>query len=344
MKQLNYVNSRPLGFEHEHIVNIPLFSENMNGIFRQSDSTYLNRLQIFRNAVEGQSGVMSTALSSYAPGVGVTYRGVVPEGFTRRIISLSPIQLLTMISSRPMMSALVAGRAFSKDFGTDAAEGFMVNETAVRDFNWGTPEQALGKTLTREGKKGHVIGVIRDFNFSSLTTAITPMVLEIEPNQLNTLSVRFDNPDVKESIEKLEASWNKIFPEKSFEFTFLDEQLAEQYENFQNFGVVIQSFTLIAILISCLGVYGLVLFVVQRKVKEIGVRKVLGASTGNILTLIYKDFAWLLAIGFVLAVPVSYYLMNRWLENFIYHTTLDVLTYTISFVLVVTIVLITISY
>lgn len=344
MKQLHYVNSRPLGFEHEHVVNIPLFSENTNGIFRQSDSTFLNRLQTFRNAVEAQSGVMSTALSSYAPGVGVTYRSVVPEGFTLQDNLFVANTSLDYDFFKTYEVAVVAGRAFSKDFGTDAAEGFMVNETAVRDFNWGTPEQALGKTLNREGKKGHVIGVIRDFNFSSLTTAITPMVLEIEPNQLNTLSVRFDNPNVKESIEKLEASWNKIFPEKSFEFTFLDEQLAEQYENFQNFGVVIQSFTLIAILISCLGVYGLVLFVVQRKVKEIGVRKVLGASTGNILTLIYKDFAWLLAIGFVLAVPVSYYLMNRWLENFIYHTTLDVLTYTVSFVLVVTIVLITISY
>jgi putative ABC transport system permease protein len=133
-------------------------------------------------------------------------------------------------------------------------------------------------------------------------------------------------------------------PEKSFQFNFLDQQLDSQYQNFQNFGIIIQTFTWIAILISCLGVYGLVLFVVQRKVKEIGVRKVLGASIGSILTLIYKDFGWLLAIGFVIAIPASYYLMNQWLENFTYRVDIDTLTYLVSFALVLVIVTLTISY
>jgi putative ABC transport system permease protein len=135
-----------------------------------------------------------------------------------------------------------------------------------------------------------------------------------------------------------------LFPEKSFQFTFLDEQLDQQYSNFQNFGKIIQSFALIAILISCLGVYGLVLFVVQRKVKEIGVRKVVGASMTNILQLIYADFMWLLVIGFVLAVPISYYFINQWLNNFVFHTQIDFVTYVISFVLVLIVVALTISY
>ena len=135
-----------------------------------------------------------------------------------------------------------------------------------------------------------------------------------------------------------------MFPEKAFEFSFLDEQLNQQYSNYRNFGSVIESFTFIAILISCLGVYGLVLFTVQRKVKEIGVRKVLGATVGNILKLIYGDFLLLLIIAFVLAVPVSWYFINKWLENFIFHTTVDPITYTISFLVVLMVMSLTISY
>ena len=145
-------------------------------------------------------------------------------------------------------------------------------------------------------------------------------------------------------ISQLEKEWLTVFPEKAFEYSFLDQQLKEQYAVFQNFGRIIQSFSGIAILISCLGVYGLVLFIVQRKVKEIGVRKVLGASISSILQLIYKDFALLLFIGFVVATPLSYYLLNQWLSNFTYHTAIDVPTYLLSFLLVMAIVSLTISY
>jgi putative ABC transport system permease protein len=134
-----------------------------------------------------------------------------------------------------------------------------------------------------------------------------------------------------------------MFPEKTFQYTFLDEQLNDQYRTFRNFGTIIQVFTGIAILISCLGVYGLILFVVKRKVKEIGVRKVLGASVGNILSLIYKDFVWLIITGFVIAIPVSYYLIGQWLDNFTFHTTIDAMTYVISLLTVVTIVGVTIG-
>jgi putative ABC transport system permease protein len=214
----------------------------------------------------------------------------------------------------------------------------------VREFNWGTPEQALGKTIDREGKKGQVVGVVKDFNFTDLTVPISPLIMAVDRNQFNTLSVRFENANVESTITKLEQEWNKLFPEKAFEFTFLDEQLNQQYSNFQNFGTIIQVFTGIAILISCLGVYGLVLFTVQRKVKEIGVRKVLGANVSSILLLIYRDFAWLIVIGFILAVPVSYYMINQWFTNFIYHTNIDVGTYFISLALVFFVVSLTISY
>ena len=344
MKQLDFLSSRPLGFQKERIITVPLFSQNLNGIFRANDSTYRSRLQTFRDIIERESAVSSTALSSNPPGLGAVYRGTVPEGFTREdnlfIANLSiDYDFLQTYDMK-----LVAGRSFSRDFTTDAATGFIVNETAVEEFNWESPEKALGKTINREGKEGKVVGVISDFHFMSLTTPVSAMVLEFDANQFNSLSIRLEHANPSAIIKKIENSWSTIFPEKAFEYTFLDEQINEQYENYENFGLIIQSFTFVAILIACLGVYGLVLFVVQRKVKEIGVRKVLGASMGNILRMIYHDFAWLMLIGFVLAIPLSYYLLNEWLLNFTYHTSIDALTYFISLMMLVITVTLTIGY
>jgi putative ABC transport system permease protein len=344
MKQIDYLANRPLGFQKDHVINVPLFSQNLNGIFRTRDSTFVTRLQTFRNSVESQSGIQSTTLSSNIPGLGMAYRGAIPEGFTQD----DNLFIADMSVDYDFLQAygmeLVAGRPFSREFPSDEKEGFIVNETAVREFKWGTPEQALGKTMNREGKEGKVVGVIKDFNFTSLTTAISAMILELETDQFSLLSIRFENDNVQETIKKIEGQWNSIFPEKAFEYTFLDEQLTAQYQNFTNFGKIIQAFTIIGILIACLGVYGLVLFTIQRKVKEIGVRKVLGATIGSILQLIYRDFALLLLIGFVLAVPVSYVFLDQWLTNFIYHTEIDVFTYAISFVIILLIVSLTISY
>ncbi len=156
--------------------------------------------------------------------------------------------------------------------------------------------------------------------------------------------MKFENAEVENKIKTIEQEWNRLFPEKAFEFTFLDQDLQQQYTSFTNFGYIIQVFAGIAIIISCLGVYGLVLFTVQRKVKEIGVRKVLGATVPGILRLVYKDFALLIVIGFLIAVPASYYFINQWLDNFVYRTSIDAITYSISLFTILVIVSLTISY
>jgi putative ABC transport system permease protein len=344
VKQLDYLQDRPLGFKKEQVINVPLFSNNLNGIFRQNDSTFWVRLQSYRDAVESQTGIPGTTLSSNAPGLGAIFRGTIPEGFTQEDNMFIANMSVDYEFLKAYGMELLEGRSFSKDFASDVDEAFIVNQTAVREFNWQTPKDAIGKSLNREGKKGKVIGVVKDFNFTDLTTAVSPIVIEVDPDQFSTLSIKFENADVTQTIDKLRLEWNKMFPEKTFEYNFLDQQLGQQYQNFQNFGSIIQSFTLIAILISCLGVYGLVLFVVQRKVKEIGVRKVLGATVSGILKLIYTDFAWLLIAGFILGIPASYMLISKWLENFTYHTEIDVLSYALSFAMIIIIVGATIGY
>lgn len=344
IRQLDFLENRPLGFQKDQIINIPLYSQNLNGIFAESDSTFRSRLQTFRNSIEVQSGVKHTSLSSGAPGLGASFRNTVPEGFTEADNLFIANMSVDYDFLQSFGMEMAAGRTFSRDFETDETEAYVVNETAVQEFKWGSPEHAIGKTIVKEGKRGRVVGVIKDFNFASMVTPMSALVMELNPDQFSTLSIKFENTDVDRILKRIEIDWNKIFPEKAFEFSFLDEQLNGQYVTYRNFGVIIQTFTGIAILISCLGVYGLVLFTVQRKVKEIGVRKVLGANVGSILGLIYRDFAGLILAGFVIAVPISYYLMKQWLSNFIYRTDINVLSYFISLGIVLIIVSLTISY
>lgn len=344
VKQLRYLHDQPLGFQREHVITIPLFSQNLNGIFSQRDSLFRLRLQTFRESVEQETGILKTTLSTNAPGLGAIYRGTIPEGYTQEDRLFVANFSVDYDFRETYGLEMVAGRWFDRNFGTDATEGFLVNEAAVREFNWNSPEQALGKTINREGKQGKVIGVIKDYHFTALTTPVSALILEYNPNQFNALSIRFENEEVSSTLAKVEERWSQLFPEKAFEFTFLEEQLDRQYANYQSFGIIIRVFTSIAILISCLGVYGLVLFIVQRKVKEIGVRKVLGSTVSGILVLICKDFVWLLLAGFVLAIPLSYYLLHEWLQNFTYHTSIDWFSFALSFLILLLITLLTVSY
>ncbi|HQQ96094.1 MAG TPA: ABC transporter permease [Cyclobacteriaceae bacterium] len=344
MKQMQFLQDQPLGFQQEHIITVPLASQNLNAIFSRADSTYRSRLQTFRDQIEMKAGVKSTAASSGIPGLGTVYRGTIPEGFTQEDNLFIADLAVDYDFMKTYDLTIKAGRAFSKEYGTDEKEAYIVNETAVREFKWGTPEAALGKTINREGKLGKVVGVVNDFSMATLTTPMGALVMEIDANQWNTLNIRFTDQEVNTTLDQIAETWNQLFPEKSFEYSFLDNTIQQQYANDRNFGKIIQSFTLIAIIISCLGVYGLVLFVVQRKVKEIGVRKVLGAHAMGIVRLIYTEFFVLFLVGFVLAVPVSYYFIDQWLRKFTYHTPIEIVTFVISFLLVLVVMSLTISY
>jgi len=344
VKQMHYLETRPLGFQKENVITIPLFNQNLNNFFQQKDSTFSQRLETFRNSLQQLPEIRNTTLSSAPLGTGVIYRGIVPEGFTQEDNLLAPNLSVEYDFLPAFGMKLVAGRTFSRENAADEKEAYIINETAVKEYKWETPEQALGKTISREGKKGKVIGVVSDFNFTALTTAISALVLSIDETQFNTLSIKFESNAPQQMVTQIQKEWDQLFPEKAFEYFFLEEQLNQQYSNYQNFGLIIQSFSVIAILIASLGVYGLVLFTVQRKVKEIGVRKVLGASVQSVLMLIYRDFAVLVLTGFIVAIPVSYYLLKEWLNNFIYHTSIDVMMYAISFLTVLIIVSFAIGY
>lgn len=343
IKQLNYLQNRPLGFSKDNVLVVQLQSQNLNSIFSGSEGNFIERLSSYRTEIASQSFVKSTALTTSSVGSGIVFRGVVPEGYSQD----DNMFVASLGADYDFFDTydveLLVGRSFSEEVASDPLEGFVVNESAVKEYNWGTPEEALGRTINLEGKEGKVIGVVRDFNFAALTSAITPLVIDMRP-RYGLLSIKMLNENTQDNISLLQSEWNQLFPEKTFEFFFLDEQLNTQYQNYQNFGTIITYFTFIAVLISCLGVYGLILFVVQRKVKEIGVRKVLGSTVSGILKLIFMEFTWLILIAFLVAVPFSYYLITQWFDNFVYHTSVDVLTYLMSLGIVLSVVGFTIFY
>ena len=221
--------------------------------------------------------------------------------------------------------AMAAGRFYRQDFGSDRTESFIVNEAAAKMIGWKSPQEAVEKRINYGNRDARIVGVLKDFNFESLHQEIQPMIFFIprDSTRFNFLSFRLDGAHIDEGLAHLKATWQTFLPEYPFEYRFLDEQYGKLYEAEQRQGRVFISFALLAILIACLGLFGLTAFVVQQRVKEIGIRKVLGATVPGLLMLLSKDFLKLVAIALLIASPVAWYFMQRWLEDFAYRIRMD---------------------
>jgi cell division protein FtsX len=211
---------------------------------------------------------------------------------------------------------LIAGRDLQP---SDTVREFLLNETAVEKL--GVPlQEVLGKNLQigLNNSKGIIVGVVKDFHNKSLHETIDPLCITSSNNWYYSCAVRMDPANLSAPLKAIEVTWRKTFPEHVYEYDFLDDQIARFYEMDNTILRLIQVFAGIAIVISCLGLYGLVSFMVVRKTKEVGVRKVLGASVPNIAWLFGKEFTRLLLIAFVIAAPFAWWVMSSWLENFAY--------------------------
>ncbi len=213
------------------------------------------------------------------------------------------------------------------------------------EFTQGDPLRALDQPfLDREGKKGKVVGVVKDFHYRSLRFPIDAFIMDVNPSTFNTFSIRIQDGDVPATLAYIESKWNALFPEKVFENTFLDETIGNSYENDSQFGQIISYFAFLAILISCFGLYGLVTYTAVQKTKEIGIRKVLGASIGHILLLLSKEFITLIIIAGLIASPMVYYGLQQWLSNFAFTINIGLGILLTPLLLVLLIALLTLSY
>ena len=238
---------------------------------------------------------------------------------------------------------LAAGRFFSSSMPTDTAGAVIVNEAAVRTFGWQKPENAIGKRFGKGKDIRHVIGVVKDFNFESLHKPVEALSIGYARSGFR-ISVKMDAAHLDESITYLKQVWQTTIGNTPLDYHFVDESIERQYGNEQKMEGIFYGFSAISLLIACLGLFGLSIFIVERKVKEIGIRKVLGASITGIVTLISRDFLKLVILAALIASPLSYYFMYQWLQNFAYRIDIGPWVFLVSGITALCIALLTICF
>jgi len=317
--QLQHLRSKSLGFNPELVLSIPLNSaNNINSLFRPGDASLRARMNTFDESLASNPKIKAVTQCSHLPGLGAVGRKVWSEKTPQSENMIARVNAVDYDFVETFNLEVLAGRDFDASFGTDHISSFMVNEKAMKDLGWDNPEEAVGANMVMEGKEGNIVGILKDYNFQSLHSEILPMLLEVRPGIFGNFAIQMENSDVPETLAFLESKWNEHFPEKVFEYNFLDDSIDDIYQAEGRLASIIGYFAFLAIFIACFGLFGLAALLTQQRFKEIGIRKVLGATVGQILQLIAKDFIWLIAFAMLLALPVTWYFLKDWLNDFAY--------------------------
>jgi putative ABC transport system permease protein len=239
---------------------------------------------------------------------------------------------------------VIAGRNFSKEFSTDP-KAVLMNEAAAKLMGFAKPEAALNKQVDFWGETYTVVGVVANHHQESLQEDYDVHIFRLIPDSQNYYSLKLEagSENLNQIINNAQAKWAQFFPGNPFEYFFLDEHFDKQYKSDKQFGQVFGVFAVLAILVACLGLFGLASFVTTQRTKEIGIRKVLGASISSILMLLSKDFVKLVLIAFLIATPITYYLLKKWLENYAFQTSISPWMFILPGLLILIIALLTVS-
>jgi putative ABC transport system permease protein len=235
---------------------------------------------------------------------------------------------------------IIEGREFSGQSTLDKNMA-IVNQTMAKELNLENPLGA--KIVNSEGQRWEVVGVVEDFNFESMKTIVSPLLMVLG-NSSEVMAIKLKTSDLSITLSSIEQKWAEFSPTQSIRYSFLDQEFALMYNDTERMGRILLNFTFLAILIACLGLFALAQFTIKKRIKEIGIRKVNGAKITEILTMLNKDFIKWVAIAFVIATPIAYYAMNKWLENFAYKTTLSWWIFALSGLLALGIALLTVSF
>jgi len=325
-RQLGYLRNKPLGFDKEQLVVLPLFGKSPSPINSGVDGALRARMNAFENDLRANSAVRAVTLSSVLPGDYFVSGLVIPEGHVERDNIFVPWASVDYDFISTIGAPLVAGRDFSRATGTDHLQAFVINESAVRTFGWKSAEDAIGKTMVRgdaqNGKKGHVIGVIQDFNFGRLDRPQQPLIMDVNVPRFTTFAVRIRPGNVPVTLAAMRQLWDHYFPERIFEYSFLNENINALYLAQENLSRLVRYFALIAIFISCTGLFSLASFMAAQRTKEIGIRKVLGASVASLVALLLRDLLRLVVLALFISIPLAWWMMNKWLHDFAYRISL----------------------
>ena len=339
--QMNFLRQKDLGFQKDQQIIIPLRT-----------STAKNSVQAFKNEVVNNTSISSIGTSMAYPGIfnpqdWLMYRQNQTMDNSKKIyINLVDNNFLQTLGVR-----LVAGRLFSSAFTADTLTSFVINEKAVKEFGFTSPQDAVGKWLAfdwdGQQQRFTIVGVVKDFHFKDLHEAIEPFAFRFYNDAdagFNYMIAHSGGGHIKQSLATLEAAWKKLNPNEPFEYSFLDQDFQKNYEADSRRASLINYFTIIAIIISCLGLFGLATFTAEQRTKEIGIRKVLGASVYGVVALLSKDFLRLVIIAVVIASPLAWFVMNKWLQNFAYQTSIGWQVFALTTFIAVFISFATISF
>ncbi|MEM6646359.1 MAG: ABC transporter permease [Bacteroidota bacterium] len=334
-KQLAFMQNQNLGFTDEQVVLVDS-GDNAAALTQQIESV--------KDEYRRDPAVMALSASVQVPGQDMFAQIVGPEGLAEGETRRAGLVLIDDDYVETYEIDVVAGRDFDDAFETDAGEAALLNESAVINFGFGTPEEAIGKRVAAGGVNRTVVGVIGDYHHLSLQQAIEPMMLIPSGMGYGMLSLRIRPENLDATLARLEQTWTQLFPEAPFAYTFLDDAFAEQYTAEQRLMRVFSVFAGLAILIACLGLFGLAAFTAEQRTKEIGVRKVLGATVGGIVLLLSRQFTILVLVGFAVAAPLAYFAMDRWLDTFPYATSMGIGLFVGAAVLAVLVAFSTVAY
>ncbi len=328
--QLKYVRKMNLGINKEHVINLPLHKD------------IQPKYELIKNDIRQNPGVISTTASNF-PTLAPYNHGFYWDGKTEDDDKSMFWFAVDFDFLETMEIELVAGRNFSREFATDTMGAYIFTESVVKefgeDFIWDRKFSLFG-----EDNKASVIGVVKDFHFMSLHEQVQPVVLCIYPGFLNHISVRTRSENIPGVLSHLENVWRTYMPERPFEYFFLDARFDMMYKAEEQLGKIFSYFAGLAIFISCLGLFALASFMAEQRTKEIGIRKILGASVSNITFLLSKEFLKWIMFANIIAWPVAFFAMNKWLENFVYRTTIGIEIFLFSGILALGVAFLTISY
>ncbi|WP_426668275.1 ABC transporter permease [Mucilaginibacter sp. McL0603] len=308
-RQINFVQHKSLGYVQNRVMEISL----------PDDSVALLRVNSFNNALRQLSQVKGTAVQT---GLSAANNGETPKATTMLTANGVKRELMSNYFSvdekfMPLLDMkLAGGRNFSKDITTDKKEGFIVNEAFVQQVGWKNP---VGQAIEGFDHKGYVIGVVKNFHYASMHNPIAPLVMVYTSMKATSILVKIDPND----LNLVKSTWHSYFPDTPFTYSFLDDVFNKVYQKDITSIKLFNYFTILSILLSCLGLYGLAYLMATQRTKEIGIRKVLGAALGQLLVLLAKDFVKLIAIAAILAIPVTLLIMNKWLTSYAYHITIS---------------------
>ena len=330
-KQTHFMLNKKVGFDRDQVMVI------------QGTNTLDNKIEAFKNDLLKSSEIKSATIGDYLPIAGTKRDGNTfhKEGKIKEDIGVSAQKWQVDYDYvKTMGMHVIEGRYFSKDMASDS-EAMVINKTMAKKLGLKNP---VGQRIENGWQKFTVIGVIEDFNFESMRQEVTPLCLVLSKYSSTIVSVKISGADTKQAISYASNVWKSFSPNQAFRYTFLDESFANMYANVQRTGNIFTSFAVLAIIIACLGLFALSAFMAEQRNKEIGIRKVLGASVSGITAMLSKDFVKLVIISIIVASPVAWWAMTKWLQDFAYRISISWWMIAIAGLSAIVIALLTISF